>query len=153
MYRIMDVGILIKMFKEKRNYLSSPQNWADQWEKLDIYLKSKSDMGLFETLRNRIYAQCWTKESYSWALWKMNSPYGYGVRIKTKTDTSSQLSTLFTAEVVWRGRNYWSQFSILRSGMREKCLTLALTTVNPLHKAIEAIMISSIPTGCPAENK
>ena len=37
--------------------------------------------------------------------------------------------------------------------MREKCLVLALTTVSPLHKAIEAIMISSIPMGCPAENR
>ena len=82
-YRIIDVGVLFKMFKEKRNYLSSPQNWDDNWEKLDLELSNQNDAELFERIRKKIFAQCWTLESYSWALWKINSPYGYGVRIKS----------------------------------------------------------------------
>jgi hypothetical protein len=85
-YRIIDVGILIKMFKEKKNYLSSPQNWQDRWEKLDIQFLSTKRTNDFKRIRKRIFAQCWSTESYSWALWKMNSPHGYGVRIKTRTE-------------------------------------------------------------------
>ena len=85
-YRIIDVGVLFKMFKEKRNYLSSPENWDDHWEKLDLELSNRKDAELFERLRKRIFAQCWSLESYSWALWKINSPYGYGVRIKSTVE-------------------------------------------------------------------
>ena len=85
-YRIIDVGVLFKMFKEKRNYLSSPENWEDHWEKLDLEFSKRKHTELFIRLRKRIFAQCWSLESYSWALWKINSPYGYGVRIKSTID-------------------------------------------------------------------
>jgi hypothetical protein len=85
-YRIIDVGILIKMFKEKKNYLSSPQDWQDRWEKLDVKFVTNRKTNDFKRMREKIFAQCWSTESYSWALWKMNSPYGYGVRIKTRTE-------------------------------------------------------------------
>jgi hypothetical protein len=70
-------------------------------------------------------------------------PYIYNV------SASYELAALVTVEVMWRDRNY---FSILRSGMREFCLVLALTTVKPLHREIDAIITSSIPMGCPAKN-
>lgn len=82
-YRIIDVAVLIKMFKKKRIYFSSPLNWQDKWEKLEIELTNKNQTELFNQQRDKIYSQCWTKESYSWALWKMNSPNGHGVRLKT----------------------------------------------------------------------
>jgi hypothetical protein len=85
-YRIIDVGVLFKMFKEKRNYLSSPENWDDHWEKLDLDLSNPKDTESFKRLRKRIFAQCWSFESYSWAMWKINSPYGYGVRIKSTVE-------------------------------------------------------------------
>jgi hypothetical protein len=85
-YRIVGVGILIKMFKEKRNYLSSPRNWLDQWEQLDIDLKAQKETEQFEKIRSKLFAQCWSAEGYSWALWKMNSPFQNGVRIKTRFD-------------------------------------------------------------------
>ena len=50
-YRIIDVGVLFKMFKEKRNYLSSPENWHDHWEKLDLELSNRKDTELFKKLR------------------------------------------------------------------------------------------------------
>ena len=47
--------------------------------------------------------------------------------------------------------NHRSQFSNFRSGIREKCFVLALTTTRPLLKAIDPIITSSIPTDCPME--
>jgi hypothetical protein len=85
LYRIVDIAILIKMFKEKKNYLSSPKNWPDQWENLDLDLPKQKDTDLFQKIRGKVFAQCWSKEAYSWALWKMNSTNGYGVRIKTQS--------------------------------------------------------------------
>ena len=82
-FRIVDIAVLIKMFKENKNSLSSPNNWSDHWEKLDIEIKNKQEGLQFKKYRTGIYSQCWSKEGYSWALWKMNSPHGNGVRIKT----------------------------------------------------------------------
>jgi len=106
-YRILDVGILIKMFKEKKNYLSSPQNWQDQWEKLDIKLSDKNNTRKFKRLRRKIFSQCWSREGYSWALWKINSPYGYGVRIETQMEKIYQSLPL---EV----RNNYNQNEIIK---------------------------------------
>ena len=95
-YRIIDVGILIKMFKENKIYFASPLNWQDKWEKLDIEYPTKRQTTLFNRKRGRIYAQCWTKENYSWALWKMLSPNGYGVSLKTDL---SKLYSLMPSDI------------------------------------------------------
>jgi hypothetical protein len=86
-YRIIDIGILIKMFKENKIYFASPQNWQDKWEKLDILFKDKHKTYLFNRKRGRIFAQCWTKKGYSWALWKLHSTNGNGVRLKADLST------------------------------------------------------------------
>ncbi len=82
-YRIVDISVLMKMFKEKKNYLSCPKNWDDHWEKLDLKMKDPTKQAKFYRCRDKIFSQCWSIENYSWAMWKMNSKNGYGVRIKT----------------------------------------------------------------------
>ena len=42
-FRSVDIAVLIKMFKENKNSLSSPNNWPDHWEKLDIEIKNKQE--------------------------------------------------------------------------------------------------------------
>jgi hypothetical protein len=51
----------------------------------------------------------------------------------------------------YKPQSWSSQFSTLSPELRENCFVLALTAVRPMLKAIEAIMTSSTPMGCPME--
>lgn len=81
LYRILPVSVLLKMFKGKTNSLSSPNNWADNWEKLKI--ESKEGSKAFEENKKKIFAQSWSTDHYSALLWENYSKEKRSVRIKT----------------------------------------------------------------------
>lgn len=81
LYRILSVDVLLKMFKGKTNSLSSPNNWEDNWEKLEI--GSKVGSKEFEENKKKIFAQSWSTDHYSALLWDNYSEGKRGVRIKT----------------------------------------------------------------------
>jgi hypothetical protein len=80
-YRILSVASLFEMFKNKTNLISSPENWEDQWEKLALKVGDPKKRDLFFKYRKMIYAQSWSEQYYSWAMWKLYSKNGFGARI------------------------------------------------------------------------
>jgi hypothetical protein len=69
-YRIISIQRLFELFEEGRNVLVSPKTWEDPFE--NFILRS-----------DHIYGQCWTLQSASDAMWRIYSPAGDAVRIRS----------------------------------------------------------------------
>ena len=83
-YRTLPLRRLLAMFASKQNGLARPRLWEDTFE--NLLLTSLVDIngstGNF-SFANDLYAQCWTLESYSDALWRIYSADQKGIRIRT----------------------------------------------------------------------
>lgn len=86
-YRILGVSDLIRMFEMRENTLVRPQTWFDPMENLLKYGYSTPNGEIGEWLFcERYYAQCWSLESRSDAMWQ-----AYAKRISpTNTNTEPE---------------------------------------------------------------
>jgi len=84
-YRIIPVHRLFELFEKKQNVLVKPKTWEDPFENFILQSKVKLSTGQLATLevRDQIYGQCWTLHSASDAMWRIYSPNGNAVRIRS----------------------------------------------------------------------
>lgn len=84
LYRTVRLNRLLSMFSAYQNALVRPKLWDDTFENYalnsDVEIDGKSGKFGF---RDDIYGQCWTRESFSDAMWRIYSNGTDGVRIKT----------------------------------------------------------------------
>ena len=84
-FRIMPRKYFFQLFEEKQNALVRPSKWQDPFE--NVFLKSpvlasNGEEGRFE-FHQDVYAQCWTLERSSNAMWEIYSRDQDAIRIRT----------------------------------------------------------------------
>jgi len=85
-YRIIKVKHLVSLYQSERNALVSPRMWDDPFEKRVIDARLMNLDRDFEHAvpwRDSLFGQCWSFHSQSEALWRIYSPHGKKVRIRT----------------------------------------------------------------------
>ena len=84
-YRILSQEHFFQMFKEKKNVLVQPSQWRDKFENLVLQspIKSFSSGGGDFSFRDDVYAQCWTLDKESDAMWQIYSNGVNTVKIRT----------------------------------------------------------------------
>jgi hypothetical protein len=85
-YRIMREQHVLSLFQDSRNAMSRFGNWKDKFE--NFLMRSGHEVNGIKSdnvLREKMVAQCWTKEKYSEAMWGIyaNEPAGRFLRIKS----------------------------------------------------------------------
>ena len=84
-YRIISLNRLLELFSTQQNTLIKPSKWEDTFENFILKAKVKLVSGeiVEYNIHDRIYGQCWTRESASDAMWRIYSPNKDGLRIRT----------------------------------------------------------------------
>lgn len=84
-YRVIPLERLLGLFVSRSNVLVKPALWEDVFE--NFILKSPVRLASGEVIKynfhDRMYGQCWTLQAASDAMWRIYSPDGTGVRIRT----------------------------------------------------------------------
>lgn len=116
-YRYLNIKHFISMVENKKTYLTRVIDWEDTWEAPLKKIPIDSDMEevdeYFETYEY-IYAQCWSKNSDSDAMWRIYSPNKDGIMIQSTVKRlvdSMNLDYYLLAPVVY--------FSDLQDGLYE----------------------------------
>lgn len=80
----MEYERFIHMLRTKRNCLSSPSLWDDPFENLLRYVALDESWPVkISYFGSFLYAQCWSFSQENDLLWRVYSPNGTGVRIKS----------------------------------------------------------------------
>lgn len=85
-YRIMKQDHVISLFKNKQNAMSKFGNWKDKFENFLMNCGHETnDVKHDNTVREKMVAQCWTKDKYSEAMWGIyaNDPNERFLRIRS----------------------------------------------------------------------
>jgi hypothetical protein len=86
-YRIMPVSRLLQCLEEKKLVLVPPIKWDDPFENwllsLKIKLSSTGELGDMDSIRNKVYGQCWTQHRETDAMWRIYSSDTNGAKVKT----------------------------------------------------------------------
>ena len=91
-YRIISVKRLYEMFENKKNVLAKPRKWEDPFENFILRSKVKLPSGELATFdfQDHFFGQCWTLHTASDAMWRIYSPKGNAVRIRTTVSTLAE---------------------------------------------------------------
>jgi hypothetical protein len=81
-YRIVRASHLLDSLESRMSSFSRPNSWADPWEDLLSQAHERSRPPGGKPLA-MVYAQCWSQESYSEAMWRVFSPGADGVRLRS----------------------------------------------------------------------
>ena len=86
-YRIMPVSRLLQCLEEQRLVLVPPIKWDDPFENWllssRVKLSSTGELGDMESIRNKVYGQCWTQHRETDAMWRIYSSDTNGAKVKT----------------------------------------------------------------------
>ena len=84
-YRITSLPHLFALFEKKQNILVKPKKWEDPFENFILRSKVRLKTGELADLafHDQLYGQCWTLQSASDAMWRIYSPNGDAVRLRT----------------------------------------------------------------------
>jgi Protein of unknown function (DUF2971) len=84
-YRITSLKRLMELFKSNKNTLVKPREWNDPYENFILRSKVKQTTGeiVEYNFHDHFYGQCWTQQRASDAMWRIYSPKGSSVRIRT----------------------------------------------------------------------
>src|SRR5438270_4394426 len=84
-YRIISIDRLVEMFSSGRNVLVKPKLWDDPFENFILRCRVQLPDGAYATFgfQDHFFAQCWTLQSASDAMWRIYSPKANAVRIRT----------------------------------------------------------------------
>jgi len=91
-YRIISVERLFELFKNRQNVLTKPQKWEDPFENFILRARIKLQTGQLAqfTFHDQFYGQCWTLQKASDAIWRIYSPNGNAVRIRSTIRTVAE---------------------------------------------------------------
>lgn len=84
-YRIVSLDRLYELFKSSRNVLVKPHKWEDPFENFILKCKVRLPDGRHAAIgfHDDFYAQCWTLQSASDAMWRIYSPNRNAVRLRS----------------------------------------------------------------------
>jgi Protein of unknown function (DUF2971) len=84
-YRIISIQRLEELFETGENILVKTYKWEDPFENFILRSKVKLPSGeiVQYNYHNWLYGQCWSFHEASDAMWRIYSPKGDGVRIRT----------------------------------------------------------------------
>jgi hypothetical protein len=84
-YRIISLSRLFQLFSTRVNVFVKPKRWDDPFENFILRSRIRFPSGELYNHGNRdsIYGQCWTLQSASDAMWRIYSPHGDAVRIRS----------------------------------------------------------------------
>ena len=103
-YRVIDINYLFDIFANKKLVFVAPELWDDPYESFLKTCYSIEKLGLiqrkrsYENYSKLIFGQCWTSKSESDATWRIYSPNGNKVKIKTKVKKISDILSLIKIE-------------------------------------------------------
>lgn len=82
-YRVMTIDRLLEMFESKENVLVKPSLWDDPFENFlfNSAVLQPDGTEYKSILRDRAYAQCWSLNIESDAMWRIYAPEKNGVKI------------------------------------------------------------------------
>src|SRR5258706_3403676 len=90
-YRIIPLKRLYELFETANNVLVKPRKWQDPFENLiSKSIRMESATPIEFPYRENFYGQCWTFKQASDALWRIYSPDGRAVRIRSKIRTLAE---------------------------------------------------------------
>jgi hypothetical protein len=101
-YRVCEISRLIDIFVNKSLSLTRPKLWDDPYEnflKYAIGIDKYNDEEIhqsYEYLSNEIFGQCWTLNIENDATWRIYSPGGDRVKVKTTIEKLSNFMERFT---------------------------------------------------------
>jgi len=84
-YRIVSLQRFEEMLEEKSNTLVKPSSWDDPFENFILKSRVRIQTGELASIdfHDQYYAQCWTLQTTSDAMWRIYSPNSRSVRIRT----------------------------------------------------------------------
>jgi len=88
-YRIMPYEYLLDMFTSSENVLPKPESWDDPFEHflLKSQIQTKEGKIIEYPFHEDMYAQCWSLENKSDALWRIyTTEGGSGIRVRTSIE-------------------------------------------------------------------
>lgn len=94
-FRIDSIDRVFSVLEKERLVFVRPLKWSDPLENIVFNARLTKNGKPFEHAgKNNIYAQCWTSEPDSYALWQIYTKGGTGVRMATRFENLSGLSPI-----------------------------------------------------------
>lgn len=93
-YRYISLAQFLSLVERKKTYLTKITEWDDPYEDLLKYLSVENSpykAGDFRTFKN-YYAQSWSLEADSEAMWRIYSKQNSGICIQTRVEKLKQIS-------------------------------------------------------------
>jgi hypothetical protein len=143
-YRIFSVDRLFELFSRKQNALVKPLKWEDPFE--NFILRSRiqlatGELGAIEG-RDSFYGQCWTLQKASDAMWRIYSPNGDAVRIRS---TARKLVQGLVGSV--RGEAFVGKVRYLRN---DKLISFAKNSLRHANRSSAAAFARTLLVKRPA---
>jgi hypothetical protein len=84
-YRIISIERLFELFASRQNVLVKPKKWEDPFENFILRCRIQLPDGRYATFgfQDKFYAQCWTFQSASDAMWRIYSRTSDAVRVRS----------------------------------------------------------------------
>jgi len=84
-FRVISIERLFQLFNNNENVLVKPKLWEDPFENYIMNSTGELQDGRMFSIdfREHFFGQCWTRTRESDAMWRIYSPDGNGVRIRT----------------------------------------------------------------------
>lgn len=90
LYRYMNIETFMSSVESRQVHLTNINFWSDKWEGILSKIPMVDDKGERivpgYSFHQYIYAQCWSRIRESDAMWRIYSPTGTGVQIKTSVE-------------------------------------------------------------------
>jgi hypothetical protein len=133
LYRFMPVNEFFKMLHTGKYIFRNPSAWNDPFEKyfLDREYRIKNT-NYHLSIKNNLFASCFSKTSNSEAYWNVYTPNSDGVRIEFSTEIflDNFLSRIVNADVYMGSIKYYSTNEFHKTDIDIKRLSSSITNNN-----------------------
>ena len=107
-FRIDQINRLYEILDKKELTFVRPSKWSDPLENIVFNaLLTRSGKPYSHNGKKRIYAQCWTIEPDSYALWNIYTKGGFGVRMATRFPCLHDTGRTNAGEFYYGKVEYW----------------------------------------------
>lgn len=102
-YRIISVDRFKELLQGRHNTLVKPSSWGDPFENFILKSRVRLETGELASMdfHDQYYAQCWTLQTASDAMWRIYSPNALSVRVRTTIRGLAE--SLSATEGEWAG--------------------------------------------------
>ena len=109
-YRVFPKKRFFQLFSDRMNAMVRPTRWHDPFENFILRSQARTLKGEIRDFpfHNDLYGQCWTLQTRSDAMWRIYSPCGNAVRVRTTVgrliDSLSAVDGNFESDRCYIGR-------------------------------------------------